>query len=176
MNYNLDNQQWGNFKIVDLFEVQKSTLKLKKEQLLENADNLYPVYSSDSNNNGIIGYTNINPTYVVGTKERPFDIVFGEHTRTMNIAENSYCVADNVKSLRPIFDEINVNIALFIASSWKKSIPNLGYNRHWSKAKDVLFKIPITPSGEPDYNFMNDFITELKNNKINKLQNNFGNI
>ena len=117
----LSKVEWGEFKVGDLFKIQKVTHMLSKEDLQTSFE--YPVYSSDSNNNGIIGYTN-EPEFICD-ESHPIYITFGDHTRTFNIAKYSFSVLDNVKVLYPCTSDINS--LLFIVSCWKKQIPNLGY-------------------------------------------------
>ncbi|MDP0127272.1 hypothetical protein ACOART_11450 [Glaesserella parasuis] len=71
--------------------------KIKNKSELPEIGN-YPVYSSD--NNGVVGYTDM-PTYICD-ESRKFYVVFGDHTRTFNIATKSFSILDNVKVLKPL--------------------------------------------------------------------------
>lgn len=148
---------WGEFTINDCAEVLPSNAKLTKENLTDSGS--VDVYSSDSTNNGIVGQTNLEPNYLV-TKETPFYLIFGDHTRAMNIAHRNFSVMDNVKVLIPKYQEKSV--ILFISTAWKKAIPNLGYARHWSKAKDCEFYLPVNQSKEIDFEFLKVFISAMK--------------
>lgn len=125
------------FKVGDLFELQKVSNKLAKENLSDEYE--YPAYSSDTRNNGIIGYTD-NPEFICDDTT-PVYITFGDHTRTFNIARKSFSVLDNVKVLIPCCD--NDEVLLYLMSVWHKQIPNLGYARHWKVAKDGTLSLPI---------------------------------
>ena len=125
------------FKVRDLFEIQKVTHKLSKEDLSEEYD--YPTYSSDTSNNGIIGYSN-NPEFLCN-EITPAYLIFGDHTRTFNIARKSFSVIDNVKVFIPCSNSDDV--LLYITTKWKKQIPNLGYARHWKIAKNCELFLPI---------------------------------
>lgn len=159
----LNEVKWGEFKIGDLFEIQKISNILSKEDLSD--DYSYPAYSSDSENNGIIGYTN-NPEFICDEKH-PVYITFGDHTRTLNIARKSFSVLDNVKVLLPCTNKNNS--LLFMISVWKKQIPNLGYARHWKVAKNCILSLPITPENKIDFDFMEAFIRELEEERIREL-------
>ncbi|EJF06229.1 type I restriction modification DNA specificity protein [Thiovulum sp. ES] len=76
---------------------------------------------------------------------------------------------DNVKVLSPK-QKFSIKIILFITSAWKKTIPDKGYSRHWSFAKDVFFKLP-TKNGEIDFEFMENFISKIESERIEKLEN-----
>ncbi len=130
-------------------------------------DGKTPVYSSDSMNNGIVGYTHYEADFIVND-DNPIYIVFGDHTRSFNIATKSFCVMDNVKVLS-ITEVISIKVLLFIVSSWKKCIPNLGYSRHWSLAKNALFSLPIEQNNKIDFNFIETFIKELEKEQTSQL-------
>ena len=160
----LNDVKWGEFKIGDLFEIQKISNMLSKEDLSD--DYIYPAYSSDSENNGIIGYTN-SPEFICDEKH-PVYITFGDHTRTLNIARKSFSVLDNVKVLLPCTNKNNS--LLFMISVWKKQIPNLGYARHWKVAKNCILSLPVTPENKIDFDFMEAFIRELEEERIRELE------
>lgn len=162
------------FRVVDLFEVLKITNKLSKLKLSN--DGKFPVYSSDTANNGIIGFTD-TPNYMC-SEDVPVYIIFGDHTRSFNIVRKSFSVLDNVKILCPQFvteDEI----LIYIITKWKKTIPDLGYSRHWKIAKDCVLFLPIQtdtannpiidpkntyhPEGYiPDWSFMENYIRAVE--------------
>lgn len=144
--------------------MQKISKMLSKVDLSDNFK--YPAYSSDSMNNGIIGYTN-KPEFIC-SDTNPVYITFGDHTITFNIAKKSFSVLDNVKVLLPLLKNKDEKILLFIISIWKKLIPNLGYSRHWKVAKKCMLKLPIKDENlgddleNIDFKFMEDFIAELE--------------
>ena len=129
-------------------------------------DGTIPVYSSISDNNGIMGYTQILPTYVI-SEETPFYIVFGHHTRSFNIVNTDFCVMDNVKILKPL-QNYTLRELIFIISSWKNGIVDKGYSRHWSIAKEVKIQLP-TKDGKIDFEFMDACIRELEEERIREL-------
>lgn len=130
------------FSVGELFEMYTVSKKLTKAAL--SLDGTVPVYSSDTRNNGVLGYTEQEPTFIVDAV-RPTYMLFGDHTRTINIVHESFCVMDNVKVLSPKFD-LSDEVLLYIKTVWLKGIPVLGYARHWSVAKDVALSLPVKPS------------------------------
>ena len=161
----MKNVEWGKFKFDKLFKICTVSNKLSKSDLESYAK--IPVFSAESTNNGIIGYTNKKAEFLISS-ETPYYIVFGDHTRTFNIALENFCVADNVKVLQPL-SSYAINELLFIISSWKKCIPDKGYSRHWSIAKSVYFELPIKKN-KIDFDFMERFVAELENERILKLE------
>lgn len=160
----LKNIKWGEYKVSTLFQIQKITHMLSKERISDTAQ--YPVYSSESSNSGVIGYTD-NPEFICNDDTTVY-ITFGDHTRTINIAQKSFSVLDNVKVLVPCTN--NIHSLLFLVTSWKKQIPNLGYSRHWKVAKKCILSLPQTTSGKIDFAFMESFMRKIEELSLCELQ------
>lgn len=162
------------FKVGDLFETHTVSKKLTKASL--KLDGIVPVYSSDTRNNGILGYTEQNPTFIVDI-DNPTYVVFGDHTRTINIVHESFCVMDNVKVLSPKL-KLSDEVLLYIKTVWRKGIPELGYARHWGVAQDVDLSLPVLVDehGEaildddgafvPDWDYMESYIRVMEKQVI----------
>ena len=153
-NHLIDTRSWGKFCVRDFFKVLKGRSKLS---ITDINDGNVPVYSSNSKG-GIFGYTTKQPDYLI-TKDTPLYITFGDHTKAINIAEQSFCVMDNVKVLTT--ELRNRNVLRFIITSWLKNIPNLGYARHWSKAEIAKIYLPITLNGQPDWTYMESYMKKV---------------
>lgn len=161
--------RFGEFKVGDLFENHKVTCKLSKSSFSEVGQ--IPVYSSDSRNNGVLGYTELEPSFIVNSQS-PTYILFGDHTKTINIVHNSFSVMDNVKVLTPKQNMTDEQL-LYIKTSWLKTIPSLGYARHWKVASKVNFSLPLKPdspktytSDDIDWSYMERFIKVKKKQVI----------
>lgn len=159
------NVEWGEFKISDLFREVPIQNKLTKSDLSENGE--VPVCSSDTTNNGILGFTNKEPDYKISV-DTPIYLIFGDHTRTMNILTSDFCVMDNVKVLIPFTSSIHA--ILYICTVWKKCIPDLGYSRHWSIAKNITLRLPTIDGETPDYEFMGKINLELEDLYVEDLE------
>lgn len=150
--------EWGEFKFEDIWLKLLSVKNKLSKSDLEDWWKI-PVYSSESTNNWIIWFTNIEPEFVVSDKNLIY-LIFWDHTRSFNIAKESFLVADNVKVLS-INNNIKINSLFFINSSWKKWISDKWYSRHWSIAKESIFQLPIK-NGEADYKLMETFISAIQ--------------
>ncbi len=163
--------KWGEFSYETIYELQKTTKLLSKKDCVENGK--IPLFTSDSKNNGIVGYVNCKPSYKL--RNNQCMVVFGDHTRTFNIAKNDFCIADNVKVLKPIKD-FSIRILLFINTMWGKKIIDKGYARHWSLAKTAKIQLPLKPTANTqtlddiDFHFMEKFIAELEQCRLAELQ------
>lgn len=166
------------FKVEDLFDTHVVSKKLTKASFSH--EGFIPVYSSDTRNNGVLGYTEEKPTFIID-KVHPTCVIFGDHTRTINIVHDSFCVMDNVKVLSPKLN-LSDEALLYIKTVWLKGIPVLGYARHWSDAKNVALSLPIQVDvhGEPlldddgnfvpDWDYMEARIRELEEARIRELE------
>ncbi|WP_187885723.1 restriction endonuclease subunit S [Helicobacter pylori] len=163
--------KWGEFSYETIYELQKTTKLLSKKDCVENGK--IPLFTSDSKNNGIVGYVNCEPSYKL--KNNQCMVVFGDHTRTFNIAKNDFCIADNVKVLKPI-KNFSIRILLFINAMWGKKIIDKGYARHWSLAKIAKIQLPLKPTAKTqtlediDFTFMEKFIAELEQCRLAELE------
>ncbi|MFP6126429.1 restriction endonuclease subunit S [Helicobacter pylori] len=162
--------KWGEFSYETIYELQKTTKLLSKKDCVENGK--IPLFTSDSKNNGVVGYVNCKPSYKL--KNNQCMVVFGDHTRTFNIAKNDFCIADNVKVLKPIKD-FSIRVLLFINTMWGKKIIDKGYARHWSLAKIAKIQLPLKPTAKTqtlediDFDFMEKFIAELEQCRLAEL-------
>ena len=157
--------KYKEFSYSDLFELLTISDKRSKADIT--SDGKIPLLSADTTNNGVIGFIDRTPEFIID-EECPYYLVFGDHTRTMNIITESFCVADNVKVLKPKF--FNRNVTQYIATTWQKAIPNLGYARHWSKAKVVKIMLPTLDGKTPNYKYMDEYISSLRTERIDVLK------
>ncbi len=154
----IDTNGWNEFTVEYLFRVLKCSKKVGQKET--NEEGKVPVYSSESLNNGIVGYCNLKPSWIVD-HENPLYLIFGDHTRTFHIADSSFCVADNVKVLLPLHAEMSVKVLQYISSVWQKEIPDLGYSRHWSAAKKLKILLP-SKDGVPNWQFMEEYMRHIE--------------
>lgn len=160
---NLQNTplKFRKFTVDDLFIVLKGRRKLSK--LNFSMTGTVPVYTAETTNNGILGYTNEAPDYKIGDGITQY-LIFGDHTKTMNIAKTDFSVADNVKVLIPKIN--NDNAILYICTVWKKAIPNIGYARYWRLAKNCVISLPVDDEGKLDIDFMDQYMKLLQKKAI----------
>ena len=165
----------SEFIYSDLFTLTPQTSKVSKADFSTKGKT--PAYSSETTNNGRLGFVNKEPIFKITDINNVY-LVFGDHTRSFNIVHEDFCVMDNVKVLVPNF-RMSDEVLLFIITVWKKAIPNLGYARHWSVAKKSKILLPVRASSLPNYNYtvndidwqyMEERITELEQERITELE------
>ena len=71
---------------------------------------------------------------------------------------------------------LNVKLAMFLIATLNKIFGNgrFGYGNQLSSSKlkhnDFYIELPVTPSGDPDWQFMEDYITAIEKLKVLKLK------
>lgn len=161
----IDVSGWGEFKVEELFEIVKMRDKLTNKDIY--MDGKTPVYSSTTDNNGIVGYTDLDADYIVNEKVERL-VLFGDHTKSFFIAEESFCTMDNVKILIP--KNFNKYCIRYILTVWKAMIPDLGYSRHWNVAKVIKIFLPVTSDGAPDWACMEQYMREMEEKAKKRLE------
>lgn len=143
----------NEFRVTDFFKLMPVQNDIDRN-LISNSGQTN-VYSSTTSNYGLMGYIDNEPFYKI-TNKNPYYIIFGDHTREFNFVYDSFCTTDNVKVLSPVIKSKQVN--LYLLTAWKKAIPDLGYSRHWSKAKNIMLSLPAIDEKTPDFQYMENVI------------------
>lgn len=165
MKNKVDTKKWKYFLYKDFFELISDGKKLSNKDLSDIGK--IPVYSSSTTNNGCFGYTEKAADYIIDEK-RPMYLIFGDHTKSMFIIKESFSIMDNVKVFIPkIFNEYCIR---YITTVWQKSIPDLGYARHWTIAKNIPILLPIDLKGKPDWDYMEQYMKDIEKHVIKSLK------
>ena len=166
----LDNVVWKEYKIWDLFEVKTSkkifhanTVYIYTKQI----EWTLPYVVRSTKNNWIRWYIKENKTF-----SNPWNTLsFAQDTFTVFYQEQNYFTWNNIKILQPKFNNTNKFIMLFISICLNKSLNWLSW-WVWSTIntiKNMYFFLP-TKNWQPDFDFMINFISAIKKNKIKKIQ------
>jgi hypothetical protein len=158
----LENVEWGEFKINDLFESSNGDFDIQKSHI----NNLGEyVITAGLTENGIMGKTNVKAK------------VFDKNTITIDMFGNvffrqfKYKIVTHARvfSLKPKFS-ITEKQGLFLATLFHFLNKKFSYDNMclWTKIKDEVIKIPVK-NDNLDFDFMEEFITEIEKYKINKL-------
>lgn len=157
--------QYKVFKVADLFDhAELGDTNLKKTDLTKNGD---LVITSGKTNCGILGRAT-RPAKVfpentitvdmfgyVYYRDFPYKLV--THGRVMSLASNI------IK---------NREVGLYLTSSLSYLSNVFGYNNMatWKKLKGKELELPVTPAGEPDFEYMTMRIRELEARRIRELE------
>lgn len=161
----LDDREWKPCRLSSLGKVESG----RDIYALERVDGDIPYITSGSQNNGI-GYfvDNKNETYDKGyiafnrngavglAFYHPYWSVMGNDCRKLHLTE-----ADD-----------NIYVGIFIATVISMQSKSFSYSRKLGtgRANKLQIMLPVTETGEPDYQFMEDYIRELMDRKYKQYQ------
>ncbi|MFR4518963.1 MAG: restriction endonuclease subunit S [Fusobacterium sp.] len=176
LNKKLNNIEWGEYKIENLFEKLKTkTLNYKTADLpnYPTKDYILPALTAGIQNQGLNNYVpNENATIL----ERVISIsANGANTGATFFQKNKFTVlqdayAIDVKS--EIISNLSDNQYLFLVAAISKTIyGNFAWTNKagWEKVKKEYIQLPIK-NNKIDFEFMESFIAELEAQRIAELE------
>lgn len=155
----LNTDEWKYYTIGDLFRVELTKGDIKADEV-DSGD--IPLISSGEGNNGVVKYISKDGD---GKAE-----MFPDNTITLDMFCHAnyqglpyYAVGHGrVNILFPKF-ELNKYIGIFICTLINREVYRFSYGRavYSTVAEKMKIKLPATPSGTPDWKFMEDYIKSL---------------
>lgn len=152
----LSDREWKPYKLSALGKVESG----RDIYALERIEGNIPYITSGSQNNGIgyfvgnkndtldKGYIAFNRNGAVGLAfYHPYWSVMGNDCRKIHLSE-----ADE-----------NIYVGLFVATTISMQSKSFSYSRKLgtARANKLQIMLPVTDDGEPDYQFMEDYVREL---------------
>lgn len=160
----LEEKEWGAFRIGELFEI-KSGVRLVKDDFI--SGNIPFIGATDSNN-GV--------TALVGNKNNSLDSNVLGVNYNGSVVENFYhpyeaIFSDDVKRLELKNKTGNEYIYLFLKTviSQQKIKYQYGYKFNAARMKRQTLMLPINSNGQPDYDFMENYMKHLQNKMTSSL-------
>lgn len=152
----LNTNSWKEFKISDLFTMERGKEKAPNQN--ENGDT--PLINEISTNNGFT--RNVKPTKVFKGNAITVSINFAQN---VFYQDRDFCASVNIAILRN--NKLNKYNGLFIAAvlSLNNEKYSYGYKTSKDRLNNTVIKLPATPEGEPDYQFMEDYMKTLPYSK-----------
>ncbi len=163
--------KWGEFKLGDLFEIRPTkAYNLTNPHLFDsNAKN--PVVTNSSLNNGISGYSSLEPT------EKGNQITYSDTTTSEGIfyQKRPFIGYSHVQGLYPLkYHEFwNEKTLLFIVVAFKKvACGRFNYGNKFNRkiASGMSIILPTNQHGKIDFTFMEKFIAELEQCRLAELE------
>ena len=151
----LDISDWKQFKISDLFNV-KGTKTTKLDDLELAGPGMYPYVTTQAVDNGVAGY------YSLFTEDGNVITADSAVIGFCSYQEKPFSASDHVEKLIPKF-KMNKFNALFIVTMLNKENYRYSYGRKFNqtKIKDTIIKLPVDSQGNPDWQFMENYIKSL---------------
>lgn len=154
-----NTQQWVFFKIKDFFKVELSKGDIKIDEM---ESGTVALVSSGETNNGVVGY--------IDKKGDGKAEIFPPNRITIDMFGNAFYQSEpfyavshgRVNILTPKFN-LTKGIGLFISSLIRQEQYKYSYGRavYSGVAEEMDIRLPATPSGEPDWEWMESYIRSL---------------
>ncbi len=148
----IDVSGWGEFRIGDLFDVSRG----RRHVVGNHEEGDLPYYSASLENNGVTDYI-CNPLFT--DKDGLVVTTFGDAF----YAKGEFTASDEITILH--HNKMNELSGLFIASTirshkWKYSFKVKAFQE---RVSNDIIKLPVTSTGEPDWQYMEDYMKNIMN-------------
>ena len=153
--FSLNTESWKEFNFNYLFKVSSSKDPLPNK--LEKGKT--PYVTSTEFNNGVSGYFHIKPS----NSGNVLTVNRGGSVGKTFYQEKDFCATPvDVRILKPKFN-LNKYIGLFLSVIIENEKYRFNYSRKMGtdKLNNLKIKLPVTPEGKPDWQFMEDYIKSL---------------
>lgn len=165
----LENVEWGDFKLGELFKIQPTKYyKLKNEEIISKNGNV-SLISNSSTDNGVMGFSNLKANNK-GNTITCSDTTLG--AETMYYQENDFIGYSHIQHLIPLIKEFDKNIATAVISSSRIATANkYDYGNKFNRdaMNKTNIKLPTKKNGKIDIEFIKDFIKKMEKEKILEL-------
>lgn len=166
----LQGVKWGEFKIGDLFEINPTKYyRLQNDEIISQTGTI-PLVSNSSTDNGVMGFSELKALNK-GNTITCSDTTLGADT--MYYQAIDFIGYSHIQHLVPKFSPFNKAIASIIISACRVSTSkkyDYGNKFNREAMKNTTIHLPITTSGEIDFEFMESFIAELEAERIAELE------
>lgn len=150
----LDDRDWGWFIYEDIFNICKGK-RLTKLNMEEGAT---PFVGAIDSNNGVSECINDEPIFSGNT----ITVSYNGSVAEAFYQPSQYWASDDINILSND-SYFNPFIGMFLITLIKQEKYRFSYGRKWHKARmeKSKIKLPVDSKGEPDWQFMEDYIRSL---------------
>lgn len=162
----IDVSKWGKFRIGDLFEVLKGSRLTKADK----KDGNINFVSTSIFNNGVINKIGNNEhIHPANTIVVVYD---GHATGRAYYQDEPYWASDSVNVLYPKFT-LTRNIAMYLITIFETVGKEFVYTNKWTQEKMIqtFLSLPITSSGEPDWDYMESYMKDVMDESEKNIAN-----
>ena len=157
----LSDRKWQSFEIGDLFNVSGTTTT--HPSVLKEKGNI-PRITCQAVNNGLEGFYSNTPTENGGVLT-----VDSATDGAVNYQGYDFIATDHVEKIsRKDGERIDRLSGIFLVWAVKSAIGNkynYGYKFSQNRIRKQTILLPVTETGEPDYDFMRSFVAERESSK-----------
>ena len=154
-----EQRLYKRFLVTELFKV-KGSVTTPKEYLEECGDGAFPYVTTQSINNGVEGFFNYY------TEQGGVLTIDSAVLGYCSYQEFNFTASDHVEVLIPKF-KLTRNIAMYFVTLFNKEQFRYSYGRKSNQIniKKTQLVLPAKENGEPDFDYMENYITSLNISK-----------
>jgi len=158
-NIELNIENWKSFNLFDLFKI-KGSKSIVYRDVKKYGDGKYPYVVTASKNNGVRGF------FDYWTEEGNVLTIDSATVGSCFYQKEKFSASDHVEKLIPNFN-MNSYIATFLTTVINLEQYRYGYGRKFAqkRIKETVIKLPAKENGEPDFEFMENYIKSLPYSK-----------
>lgn len=146
---------WKPFALQDLFNIKKGQ-RLTKANMLHGK---LPYIGASDTSNGVTARIGQEPIHQGGT----ISVSYNGSVAEAFYQPVSYWATDDVNVLYPRGFKLTPARALFLCTVIRLEKYRFNYGRKWhlERMRESVIKLPVTPAGEPDWNYLECYIKTL---------------
>jgi hypothetical protein len=156
----IDTSQWKEFKLKDIFHMNNTKSIVQKDVVPDSGTT--PYVTAQAGNNGVMTYINCPAEWL----DEGNCIMIGGKTLTFSYQAKNFCSNDshnialylkdkkNASEMKYLFLIAALRGALYQKYSWGDSIS-------MKKIQDDVFRLPVDTSGDPDWAYMDNYMSEV---------------
>jgi hypothetical protein len=151
----INTESWKQFILGELFDIH-GTITTKIKDLSIYGKGAYPYITTQSSNNGAAGFFNYF------TEKGNVLVIDSAVAGFCSYQSKDFSASDHVEKLIPKF-ELNKYSGLFLATVINQECFRYNYGRKCNqiKIKDTRIKLPADTNGNPDWQYMENYIKAL---------------
>lgn len=155
--------EFKKFKVSELFDYERGKESAPKK--VPKGD--IPLISETSSNNGFV--RGASSTYVFPAKTITVSV---NYAQTVFLQLKEFCASVNIIILVPKFDNVPDAALLYFVALLRANNGVYDYNYKISKDRlmNTVLLVPVTPAGDPDFEYMTMRIRELEAKRIRELE------
>lgn len=160
----LDTSDWGEFVLGDIAEVTKGR-RLRKQDMTD-GEHLY--VGASASNNGITRYI-ANDEYL--NKPHCLTVCYNGSVGETFYQAQQFWASDDVNIVR-VRQGIGEYAYQFLATLLRRRGKEYGFTHKWTSAKmkAETIKLPVTAAGEPDWDFMDSYMSQTMDRVTERVQ------
>lgn len=161
-NVQLSDRKWKAFKVKDVFDSIVPTKGRTTNELVKGED--IPYIAASKTNNGYAGmYTLESCRNMISKGNAIVFIQLGDGAAGMAYYEPMDFIGMKGKTSCGYSSKLNQYVGIFLARCLSVNKEKFSHGHSWtgSRLKNTEVMLPVRDDGEPDYQFMEDYIKEL---------------